>query len=205
MSRVLVLIDVQNDYFEGDILRIAFPPIEDSFAQILLAAKAAVEAKIPIVAVVQRAPKESPVFAAGSRGAALHDAVAALPLAKIVEKDLPSALASAALPDWLRENGIKTLTLAGYMTQNCVESTARQAAHDGYQVEILADATGAVAYRNAQGFASAQTIHQTSLIVMQSRFAAVLSTQDWIAGLKTGAAPLRETIFQSAIAGRAEV
>ena len=157
----------------------------------------------PSIRPARRAPAAG--GSAGSRGAALHDAVAALPLERIVEKDLPSALASAALPDWLRENGIKTLTLAGYMTQNCVESTARQAAHDGYQVEILADATGALAYRNAQGFASAQTIHQTSLIVMQSRFAAVLSTQDWIAGLKTGAAPLRETIFQSAIAGRAEV
>jgi nicotinamidase-related amidase len=196
-KRALILIDVQNDYFDGDVLRIKYPPTAETLPNLLLAARAAAEAGIPIIAVRQLAPENAPVFAPNSRGGALHDAVAALPLALVVDKILPSALAGTALPDWLRAKKIGRVTVAGYMTQNCVESTVRQAAHDGFEVEVLADATGAVSYANAQGFASAETIHKTSLVVMQSRFAAVMDTEQWLDVLAGRATPLRETIFDS--------
>jgi nicotinamidase-related amidase len=202
-KRALILIDVQNDYFDGDLLHIDYPPTSLTLPTLLRAARGAVEAGVPIVAVRQLAPETSPVFAAGSRGAALVDAVAALPLALIVDKILPSALAGTALPDWLRAQGIGTLTLAGYMTQNCVESTARQALHEGYEVEVLADATGAVSYANEQGFASAETIHKTSLVVMQSRFAAVMDAAEWLDVLAGRSQPLRDSVFGSALKARA--
>jgi nicotinamidase-related amidase len=202
-KRALILIDVQNDYFDGDLLRIAYPPASQTLPNLLRAARAAVEAGIPIVAVRQLAPEASPVFAAGSRGAALVDSVAALPLALVVDKVLPSALAGTTLPDWLRAQDIGTLTLAGYMTQNCVESTVRHALHEGYEVEVLADATGAVSYANRQGFASAETIHKTSLVVMQSRFAAVMDVAEWLDVLAGRSQPARDTVFGSALKARA--
>jgi nicotinamidase-related amidase len=203
-KRALILIDVQNEYFDGG-LQIEYPPREISIANILRAAQAALAAKIPVVPVRQNAPKESPLFATNSHGWALHDSIANLPHALVVDKILPSALAGTPLSAWLRAERIGTLTIAGYMTQNCVESTIRQAAHEGFEVELLADAAGAVSYANAQGYASAETIHNTSCIVMQSRFAAVMTTQNWLDVLAGRTAPLRENIFDSVRQARSAV
>ena len=35
---------------------------------------------------------------------------------------------------------METLIIAGYMTHNCIDSTAREAFHRGYRVGVVADA-----------------------------------------------------------------
>jgi hypothetical protein len=78
--------------------------------------------------------------------------------------------------------------------------------HSGLAVEFLSDATGAVPYENRAGRASAEEIHRVFSVVMQSRFAAVLTTAEWIAALETGEAPVRDSIYasnQMARSGRA--
>jgi nicotinamidase-related amidase len=195
-KRALILIDVQNEYFDGA-LPIEYPARESSLANILRASGAAVAAGVPIVIVRQNAPEGAPIFAKGSHGWALRDEVAALPCALLVDKILPSALAGTELAGWLRNEGIGVLAVTGYMTQNCVESTIRQAAHEGFEVEFLADAAGAVSYANAQGHVPAKTIHETACIVLQSRFAAVMTTDAWLEALAGRATPLRESILSS--------
>lgn len=200
-KRALILIDVQNEYVDGA-LPIEYPPLESSLANIARAAAAAVAAKIPIILVRQNAPTSSPAFATGSRGWELHASVADLPCALLVDKLLPSALAKTPLAQWLRENKIGTLTIAGYMTQNCDESTIRQAAHEGWAVEFLHDAAGTVSFANAQGFATAQTIHETARVVLHSRFATVMSTQQWLELLAGGEAPQADYILSSVLRAR---
>ena len=93
---------------------------------------------------------------------------------------MPSALIGTDLGDWLRMHAIDTVSIAGYMTQMCNESTARQAAHEGWTVELLHDASGTVSFGSHMGIAEAETIHKTSCTIMQSAFAAVMSTSEWI-------------------------
>lgn len=194
--RALILIDVQNEYFSGG-LRIEYPDPAMSLANIVRAGEAAAAAGIPIVVVQQSAPPDYPVFARGSSGWALHPAVAALPCAHHVDKALPSALAGTDLGPWLHEQGIDTLVVAGYMTHNCNDSTIRQAVHEGWAVEYLHDASGSVPYANRAGSCSAETIHKAFLVVLQSRFAAVMSTDEWIAALASQVPPERDNILAS--------
>jgi nicotinamidase-related amidase len=194
--RALIVIDVQNEYVTGD-LPIEYPPVQTSLVNIGRAIDAAHAASVPVVVVQNFAPATSPLFARGSVGGELHPVVASRPREHYVEKSLPSAFAGTDLADWLATNGIDTLTVAGYMTHNCDASTVFHALHAGLAVELLTDATGAVPYENSAGFASAEQIHSVFTVVMQSRFAAVLSTDAWIDALQTGAAPERDTIFAS--------
>lgn len=200
-KRALILIDVQNEYVTGN-LPIEYPDVRLSLDNIFLAADRAVSAGIPIVVVQQSAPPDAPVFAKGSAGWELLPGVAALPMAHYVEKSLPSALARTDLGDWLRQRGIDTLVVAGYMTQNCNDATIRQAVHEGWSVEYLHDASGAVAYANRSGRASAREIHDTCCVVLQSRYAAVLSTTEWLDAIETGRLPERDTLFGSNLAAR---
>jgi nicotinamidase-related amidase len=91
------------------------------------------------------------------------------------------------------------------MTQNCDESTARDAAHRGLTVEFLSDATGTLAMANHAGSVSAEELHRTVLVVLQSRFAAVTTTQEWIKVLRERAPLEKPNIFASTAVARTEV
>jgi nicotinamidase-related amidase len=194
--RALLLIDVQNEYITGT-LPIEYPDVRVSLANIARAAQGALAAGIPIVVVQQSAPVGSPIFAKGSEGWKLHDTVASLRRAHHIEKSLPSAFAGTDLAEWLHRTGIDTIVIAGYMTQNCNDATARQAVHEGWAVEYLEDATGALAYANRAGQVSAEQIHKVYCVVLQSRFAAVMSTDEWLQTIQRGALPERDGVYSS--------
>jgi len=194
--RALILIDVQNEYVSGNLL-IEYPDVRLSLRNIARAAEAAKTAGIPMIIVQNTAPPTAPIFVKGTVGWELHPVVSGLSAAHTIEKSLPSAFTGTDLAAWLRDNGIDTLTVAGYMTHNCVDSTINHALHDGWAVEHLIDATGSVSYKNRAGTVSAETIHKTFSIVLQSRFAAVMTTDEWIAAVETGTTPERDSIFNS--------
>ena len=194
--RALIVIDVQNEYVTGD-LPIEYPDVHTSLANIGRAMDAAHAAGVPVVVVQNFAPATSPLFARGSAGAELHPVVAARPHDHYVEKSLPSAFAETDLADWLAAQRIDTLSVTGYMTHNCNASTVYHAAHAGLKVEYLNDATGALPYENEAGAVSAEEIHRTYAVVFQSNFAAVMSTDAWIAGLAGAPMPARDSVAAS--------
>ncbi|HET6806619.1 MAG TPA: cysteine hydrolase family protein [Frateuria sp.] len=203
--RALVVVDVQNEYETGG-LRIEYPPVAESLDNIGRAMDAAHAAGIPVIVVQQMAPASAPLFAAGSRGGALHEVVAGRPRDHHVPKTLPSAFAGTDLAEWLAARGIDTLAVAGYMTHNCNDTTIKHAFDRGLQVEFLHDASGSVPYANRAGVATAEEIHRVFAVVEQSRYAAVMRTQEWIGHLALGTVPERDTIHashQRALAARA--
>ncbi len=194
--RALIVIDVQNEYVSGD-LPIEYPEVQSSLANVGRAMDAAQAAGIPVVVVQHFAPAGSPIFARGSVGAELHPVVSSRARDHYVEKSLPSAFTGTDLADWLAARQIDTLTVIGYMTHNCDASTINHAVHSGLTVEFLHDASGSVPYENSAGFASAQDIHRVFSVVLQSHFAAVASTDVWIAAVTSGAPLERGNIYAS--------
>ena len=194
--RALIVIDVQNEYVTGD-LPIEYPDVQTSLANIGRAIDAARSAALPVVVVQNFAPATAPIFARGSEGAELHPVVASRERDHYLTKSLPSAFTGTDLAQWLAAREIDTLTVVGYMTHNCDASTINHALHAGLAVEFLDDATGSVSYENRAGFASAEDIHRVFSVVLQSRFAAVASTDEWIAAVQSGSVLERGSIYAS--------
>ncbi|MBA2080074.1 MAG: cysteine hydrolase [Rhodanobacter sp. 68-29] len=194
--RALVVIDVQNEYDSGG-LHIQYPPVADSLRNIGRAMDAAHAAGIPVVVVQQTAPADSPLFAAGTHGWELHAVVASRPREHHLLKALPSAFAGTDLGDWLAAHAIDTLAVVGYMTHNCNDTTIKHAFDAGLAVEFLMDASGSVPYANRAGHASAEEIHRVFAVVEQSRFAAVMTTDEWLAHVADGSMPERDNIHAS--------
>jgi len=195
--RALLVIDVQNVYFTGR-LAIAHPDRSQSLERILAAMDAAQAAGIPVIVIQQGAPEGSPLMARGSEEWRLHPGVEARPRALLLAKTLPGSFTGTELEAWLRERAIDTLSVVGYMSQNCVDATLRQAVHLGFATEYLHDASGTLALANDAGSASAEEIHRVTCVVMQSRFAAVMNTETWLALIATGAAAPRQNLLDSA-------
>ncbi len=201
--RALIVIDVQNEYVTGN-LPIEYPSVDTSLANIGRAIDAAHAAGVPVIVVQHVAPAGAPIFAPGTDGVALHPVVADRPYAHLIVKAQASAFAGTDLAAWLDAHGIDTLSVAGYMTHNCNAATVYHAAHAGLAVEYLTDATGALPYENEAGAASAEEIHRAYTVVFQSNFAAVMSTDAWIAGLGGAAMPTRDSVAASNRRARAQ-
>ena len=194
--RALLVIDVQNEYFTGD-MPIEYPAVDISLPNIVKAMTTARAAGVPVIVVQHDAPEDSPIFAKGSDGWQLHPQVAAFAADHHVNKAMGSAFAGTDLRAWLAGRGIDTLTVIGYMTHNCDAATIYHAAHDGLQVEFLQDASGTLPYANAGGSASAEEIHRVYSTVFHSNFAAVASTQAWHDAVQTGQPLPKDNIYLS--------
>lgn len=194
--RALIVIDVQNEYVTGG-LRIEYPPVEQSLQRIAEAMDAAQAAGIPIILVQHDSPADAPLFATGSAGWQLHPSVFNRPHDHLIHKTMPGSFTGTELAPWLAERGVDTLTIAGFMSQNCNLSTAVQAAHLGLNVEMLSDATGSVPYENAAGRASAEEVHRVLGVIFHSRLAAMVETGQWIDNLKAGVASEKSNILVS--------
>jgi nicotinamidase-related amidase len=194
--RALIVIDVQNEYFTGQ-MKIEYPPVETSLPNIGRAMDAAREAGIPVVVVQHDAPEASPIFALGSDGWQLHALVAQRAADHRINKKMASVFVGTDLAEWLAANAIDTLTIVGYMTHNCNASTIYEAMHRGLQVEVLQDATGALPYENAAGKVSAEEIHRVFNTVFHSNFGAVASTEEWRSAVRDGRKLERDNIYLS--------
>lgn len=194
--RALIVVDVQNEYVTGG-LRIEYPPVEESLRNIGVAMDAAAAAGIPVIVVQQMGPVDAPLFAAGSRGWELHPVITSRSRNHYVPKKLPSAFAGTELGDWLKKHDIDTLTVVGYMTHNCDDTTIKHAVDAELRVEFLMDASGSVSYANRAGFASAEEIHRVFSVVQQSRFAIVVTTAEWLECVAKATILERGTIHSS--------
>lgn len=190
-KRALLVIDVQTEYFTGK-LPVSHPA--NSLTNILRAMDAARAAGVPVVLVQHTAPQpDSAVFRRGSKEWELLPEVAARPHDALIHKHLPGSFTGTELEAWLRQRGIETVVIAGYMTQMCCDTTARQAVHLGLQVEFLSDATGTLPIENTAGKVTAEELHRAILVTQQMRFSRVVSTEEWIAAIQTHGSGARAT------------
>lgn len=177
MNRALLVIDVQNDYFSGP-HEITWPP--RSFESIQRAMDLATANGVPIVLIQQtfRDPN-APLFCKGTPGWEIPAPILSRPHDIIIEKPLPGSFTDTNLEEWLRERGIDTVVICGYMTQMCCDTTSRQAVHLGFAVEFLSDATGTHTFTNDAGTVTAEELHRAALVVQASRFAKVMGVEQW--------------------------
>lgn len=201
--RALVLVDIQQDYFSDSPLVIQYPNPQESLAKITQAIDAATAADIPVVAVQHTMGSGAPVFDPDSTGFTLHPEVESRRSEswKSLVKEKGSVYAGTALAEWLRERGIDTVTLVGFMTNNCILASAVEAEGLGFATEVLGDATGAINIANDAGFADAKTVHTTLLTLLNSNFAAVADTAAWAEALGSGQSLPKSDLGSSAMAG----
>jgi nicotinamidase-related amidase len=185
MKRALIVIDLQNEYVTGN-LKICHPDLMTSIPNIEVALYAADDPGVPDFVVQLIVDEGSPVLARGSDGAALHETIIDRTPAHVVTKGSVSAFPGTDLESWLRANDVDTVTIAGYMTQHCCAGTARDAAELGFTVEFLSDATGTLDLVNEAGAISADALHRSVLVTMQSEFAAVATTEEWTLAVEAG-------------------
>lgn len=168
----VILIDYQNEYRRGPLVLPDEAAASDKARQLRAWAE---QAGIAVIHVLHRAPPTAPIFAADSTGFQPIDGLAPADGETVVHKHLPSAFTGTGLADVLQEKAIETVIVAGYMTHNCVDSTAREAFHRGYRVAIVADASATRDLPGPDGQTiPAATLHAAVLAGLGDRIAEII-------------------------------
>ncbi|TWT81011.1 Streptothricin hydrolase [Planctomycetes bacterium CA13] len=184
MSRALIVIDVQREYFDGA-LPVSYPSGHlDKILRVMDQANKA-SGKIPVAVVRHhQADPESPIFRLNSDMWQLHAEVEDRPRDLLIDKQLPGTFTGTELDRWLRSLGADTVSIVGYMTHMCCDTTARQAFHRGYKVEFLSDATGTLDVDNEAGSATGAELQNSTLVAQQMFISEVISTDQWLARIE---------------------
>lgn len=157
----LIAVDVQHDFLPGGALGV---PGGDAVVEPLVRAARAAglvvktrDAHTPDHCSFTEQGGIWPVHCvAGSHGAELHPAIAALD-GPLVDKgttqgaDAYSGFDGTQLTELLREAGVKHVVVGGLATDYCVKATVLDALHAGFEATVLADAVAAVDAEQGDG------------------------------------------------------
>ena len=139
MTKALLVIDLQNDYFPGGKF-----PLWNTAAILESIERASARANaqgVPVIHVQHIARGGlAPFFNEGTSGADIHPRIlAAAPGAPVVVKEFADSFEQTNLEETLTTLGVTDLLVCGMMTQNCVTHTAISKAAEKYNVTILPD------------------------------------------------------------------
>ncbi|WP_448202621.1 cysteine hydrolase family protein [Azospirillum sp. sgz302134] len=168
---VLVLIDMQREYTDG---RLPLTGVEAAVAEGARLLTLARKAGVPVIHIVHQG-KPGGLFDLDGPMGAIIPAVAPVEGEPVLAKRLPNSFAGTELEAKARATGRSELILAGFMTHNCVDSTARAALDLGWRTTVVA---GATATRDLPdplgGIVKAAEIQRAVLTGLSDRIAVVV-------------------------------
>lgn len=97
----------------------------------------------------------------------------------VLKKTKHSAFAGTPLLTWLFEKGIRRVVVCGIRTEQCCETTTRQASDSGFEVDFVTEATLTfpIALPNGRELSTAD-IRERTEAVLRDRFARVLTVEE---------------------------
>lgn len=182
MTRALILIDIQNDYFSGGAM--ALEGMEAAAANARLALDAFRDRGLPLVHIQHLSVRPGATFfVPNTPGAEISAAVKPAAGEPLVQKNFPNAFRNTGLLETLRERGITEVYITGAMSHMCVDATTRAAFDLGFACTVLEDAcaTRALTFKGAA--IPAAQVHAAFMAALAVPYAKVLSTRDALAAL----------------------
>jgi nicotinamidase-related amidase len=102
----------------------------------------------------------------------------------IFRKHYHSAFAGTSLAAWLTQRNINTLIISGIRTEQCCETTTRQASDSGFNVDYVSEATLTFPMthpRSGRTYSPAEIREHTEL-VLEERFARIVTVDQALEG-----------------------
>ncbi|KAA8735570.1 cysteine hydrolase [Acinetobacter qingfengensis] len=177
MKQALLIIDVQNDYFQGEKMPLFQP--EQALKNIHLLEHFFHSQKLPVIYIQHFNSENSKFFYENTIGAELHTELALAADAIIVSKRYPNSFYQTTLQQTLQHLAIEQLVITGMMTHMCIDSTTRHAAELGFQPILIHDATATKDLNDLGKTVAAQDV-QIAFLAALSRFAQLQSTQQFL-------------------------
>jgi nicotinamidase-related amidase len=170
-DQALIVIDIQNFYFEGGSLPLTGPVEAARQARRVLDRFR--ERRLPVIH-VRHVPSSGPVTAQYD----IRPDVAPIAGEKVVEKRYANSFRDTPLLEILRGLGVKKVVIAGMQTHMCVEAAARAAADLGFDVTVVADACATRPLEYGGVTVPAAQVHASTLAALKGTYAKIVTADE---------------------------
>jgi nicotinamidase-related amidase len=180
VSRALVIVDIQKDYFPGGAHPLVAPEAAAAATrQVLDAFRAAGD---PVVHVRHVWDDEEATFMRPeTEGVEIHSEVAPAKGELVITKEFPNSFRETALEEELRVRDVDSLVVCGMMTSMCVDATVRAAVDLGFDTTVVHDACATRDLLFDGRSVPASQVHSAFLAALGDGYATIVSS-DEIAG-----------------------
>lgn len=179
MTRALLLVDVQLDYFPGGAFPLVGPDAAADAARTVLEHARASGDEVVHVFHTATEP-DATFFVPGTPGVGFHPAVAPLDGETVVEKHEPNSFVGTGLEGTLRDRGVTELVVLGMMSSMCIDSTTRAASELGFTCTVVADACAAPDLVFGDTTVPGATVHAAFMAALDGSFATVTTSADLV-------------------------
>ncbi len=179
MKTALILIDIQNDYFENGNNPLSCSLEASLNAKMLL--NYFRNKKLPIVHIQHIAV--SPVatfFKPNTLGAEIHLNVFPKENEKVIQKYYPNAFRETELLEYLKTENITDLVICGMMTQMCVDATVRAAKDFGFNIKVIGDACATKNLEINGNTVKADDVQRSFLAALNYFYSEVINTEEFL-------------------------
>jgi len=178
-KKALIIIDIQNDYFEEG----ANPLIGSLEASIN--AKNLLndfrEKSLPVVHIQHFSTRAgSTFFISNTKGVDIHKNVLPISGEKVIAKNYPNSFRETDLLDYLKSNNITDLVICGMMTHMCVDATTRAAKDFGFTCIVIGDACATRDLEIQGEKVSASEVQKSFLAALNYFYSIVKNTQEYL-------------------------
>nr|WP_222618591.1 cysteine hydrolase family protein [Nakamurella sp. PAMC28650] len=179
VTKALLIIDIQNDYFPGGGSPLVGPEAAAQVAGTVLQRFRQDNQPVIHVQHVWDDP-EAGYMRPGTTGVEIHSAVTPLEHETIIVKTHPNAFLETNLSEKLKEGGIDELVVMGMMTSVCIDATVRAAVDSGLSVTVVADACAAPDLTFRGRTVAAADVHAAFLAALAGHYADVITSAELV-------------------------
>lgn len=180
MNTALLIIDVQNDYFEGGAMSLVGTDKASENIKLLLK-KFRTEHQ-PVVYIQHIATRpDSTFFVPNTIGAEIHASIKPLDNEKVIIKHYPNSFRETELPEYLKSLDITNLVICGMMTHMCIDATTRAAKDLEFTCTLISDACATKDLEINGGIVTAEHVHNSFQAALNYFYSTVTNTNEYIA------------------------
>jgi nicotinamidase-related amidase len=182
MTRALLIVDIQNDYFPGGRMELeGSEPASRCAAQLLSAFR---DRRLPVIHTQHLSVRPNATFfVPGTEGVAIHSSVTPLEHETLIQKHFPNSFRDTRLLDHLRQAGVQELVIVGMMTHMCIDATTRAAADAGFACSLAHDACATRSLSFGTTNVPAAHVQTSFLAALSGTYASLQPASELIAGL----------------------
>lgn len=178
-ATALVLVDFQNDYFEGGAFTLVGTAAAAAKARTVLDRFRANQETV--VHIRHHAGEEDATFfVPGTPGADINTLVSPAEGETVVTKANINGFLGTDLKAILDAQGVTNLVVAGAMSHMCIDALVRAASDLGYAVTVLHDAVATRDLEFGGRTVSAADVHASFMAALAFAYANVVSTDDFL-------------------------
>lgn len=177
MKEAFLIVDIQNDYFDGG--KMALKGAEKAAENARKALLYFRDRNIPIIHVKHiDIDNLLTFFTPNTFGAEIHQSVNPTDKEPVFIKHTPNAFYQTPLLSHLKKSRITKLTICGMMTHMCVDATTRAAKDFGIEVRLLEDACATMDLEFDGKEVGATLVHTSFVAALGQYYATILKTID---------------------------